>query len=623
MAKIHLIGICGTGMGALAGLFKAAGHDVRGSDSDVYPPMSTQLAEQGIEVMNGYRPQNLDWNPDVVVVGNVATKDHVEVKAAEERGLKLTSFPALLEDEFLRKAHSLVVAGTHGKTTTSALASFVLTDAGRDPSFLVGGVPQTAGGNGSFGGRGWRLGKPGGPFVVEGDEYDTAFFDKGSKFLHYQPKTAILTSVELDHVDIFDSLEAVKRAFVQFVGLIPADGLLIVAADSAGALEVAKSARCRVERYMIVEGHRDPTQPAEWVGRAIAQRPGGRTLFEVTHAGRLFGTFDTGLVGRYNLANAVAVIAATAGLGLSSEEIARGIRRFAGVKRRQEVSGVAQGVSVIDDFAHHPTAVRETLHGLRGRHGGGRLIAIFEPRSATSRRAVFQNDYADAFSAADEIIVGPVNHPEKAPPGDRFDPERLAADLRGRGVAARHITDVDKIVEQLAENAAAGDTVVVMSSGGFGGIHDKLLSKLGDAVVSARQEDLPGIRLLLEKTSLDYPDLDAHVGELLLVREPQRQVVACVALELQEESGLLRSLATAPERRGEGLGWMLADAALLRARMRGCRRVYLVTESASDFFAEKFGFRVVGRELVDATVLDSSAFRVTGPNATAMVLDLN
>jgi UDP-N-acetylmuramate: L-alanyl-gamma-D-glutamyl-meso-diaminopimelate ligase len=619
MRKIHLIGICGTGMGSLAGLLKAAGHDVRGSDSDVYPPMSTQLAEQGIAIMEGYRPENLDWQPDIVVVGNVATKDHIEVKAAQERGLQLTSFPALLEDEFLRAGHALVVAGTHGKTTTSSLAAFVLTNAEKDPSFLVGGVPNAVG---EFGERSWRLGKPQGLFVVEGDEYDTAFFDKGSKFLHYQPKTAILTSVELDHVDIFADFDAVKATFRKFVELIPPEGLLVVAGDSPGALEVAKAAKCRVERYVVIEG-RDPTQPAEWSGRAMTTRPGGRTIFEVTHQGKIFGTFDTGLVGRYNLANAVAVIAASAGLGLSSEELQRGIRRFAGVKRRQEVRGVAQGVTVIDDFAHHPTAVRETLQALRKRHGSGRLIAIFEPRSATSRRAVFQNDYAEAFSAADEIIVGPVNHPEKAPPGDRFDPERLAADLRGRGVAARHITDVEKIVEQVTDGAAAGDTVVVMSSGGFGGIHDKLLSKLGDAVISARNEDTAGVRTLLAGVGLAYPDLDRHTGEILLVRDPERNVVACVSLELHEDAGLLRALATSPDRRGEGLGWMLADAALHRARMRGCRRVYLVTENASDFFAEKFGFRVVGRELVDAAVLDSSAFVVTGPNATTMVLDLN
>jgi UDP-N-acetylmuramate: L-alanyl-gamma-D-glutamyl-meso-diaminopimelate ligase len=329
-------------------------------------------------------------------------------------------------------------------------------------------------------------------------------------------------------------------------------------------------------------------------------------------------------VGRYNLANAVAVIAACAGLGLSADEIARGIRRFGGVKRRQEIRGVAQGVTVVDDFAHHPTAVRETLHGLRGRHhqNGGRLIAIYEPRSATSRRAVFQKEYAEAFSVADEIIIGPVHAPEKAPAGDRFDPEQLAADLRGRGVAARHLPDVDKIIEQVTQGAAAGDTVVVMSSGGFGGIHDRLLARLGDAVVPARHEDVPVVRALLESVHLAYPDLDAHIDEMLVLRDPEGQAVACVTLEIYDDAGLLRALATTTERRGEGLGWMLVDAALNRARMLGCRRVYLVTEHATDFFAEKFGFRAVDREFVDASVLESSAFAITSPNATAMVLDL-
>ncbi|HEX4459618.1 MAG TPA: GNAT family N-acetyltransferase, partial [Polyangia bacterium] len=281
-----------------------------------------------------------------------------------------------------------------------------------------------------------------------------------------------------------------------------------------------------------------------------------------------------------------------------------------------------QGVTVIDDFAHHPTAVRETLRALRRRHGGGRLIAIFEPRSATSRRAVFQKDYAEAFAEADEIIVGAVSHPEKAPPNDRFDPERLAADLRGKGVPARHVSDVEQIVAQVAERAAAGDTVVIMTSGGFEGIHDKLLARLGDAVVPARAEDLPGVRSLLSRTELPFEQLDEAVGDLLVMRDPEGQVVGCVAMELHDDAGLLRALATAPERRSQGLGWMLAESALGRARSRGARRVYLLTESASDFFAEKFGFRAVPTSMVDAAVAESSQFRHAPPNAVAMVLDL-
>jgi UDP-N-acetylmuramate: L-alanyl-gamma-D-glutamyl-meso-diaminopimelate ligase len=267
--------------------------------------------------------------------------------------------------------------------------------------------------------------------------------------------------------------------------------------------------------------------------------------------------------------------------------------------------------------------VRETLKALRGRYGGGRLIAIYEPRSATSRRAIFQSEYADAFSAADEIIVGPVNHPEKAPEGDRFDAERLAADLRGRGVAARHVPDVDKIIESVAENAAAGDTVVVMSSGSFGNLHDRLLARLGDAVVPASTDDLPGVRELLTQVDLSYPDVDEHLSELLVLRDATRRVIGCVAMEMYDDAGLMRALATANDRRGHGFGWMLADAALGRARRRGARRVYLVTESASDFFAEKFRFQAVSRDLVDAAVLESTQFYSSPAKATTMVLDLS
>lgn len=608
--KIHLIGICGTGMAPLAGLLKAAGHDVRGSDSDVYPPMSTQLAEQAILVMDGFKAENLDWSPDVVVVGNVCSKDHVEVVAAQQRGLKLTSFPSLLDQLFLRQGQALVVAGTHGKTTTSSLAAFVLENAGREPSFLVGGLPRNFG-------HSWQLGKANGLFVVEGDEYDTAFFDKGSKFLHYQPKLAILTSIELDHVDIFPSLDAIKATFRHFVELIPPTGLLLVAADSPAALEVAQSAKCRVQSYDA----RPQGGHADWTAKTVAARPGGRTLFEVYCRGDLFGHFNTGLIGNYNLANCLSVIALCADLGLSAKEIASGVRRFAGVQRRQTTRGVAQGVTVIDDFAHHPTAVRETLQALRNRFSQGRLIAIFEPRSATSRRAVFQTQYADALSRADEIIIGAVSHPEKAPEGDRFDPERLAADLRGRGVAARYLPQVDKIVEQVAAEVAAGDTVVVMTSGGFEGIHDKLLSQLGDAVVPATASDMAGMNDLFAETHISYPDASEHLPDILVLRDRNRQVVGCVAMEIYEDCGVLRALCTSPQRRGEGLGWMLAEAALERGRRRGAERVYLVTENASDFFAEKFGFQAIAKELIDSAVIESSHFHHF--RGTPMVLHLD
>ena len=341
------------------------------------------------------------------------------------------------------------------------------------------------------------------------------------------------------------------------------------------------------------------------------------------HKGKPFGVFDLGLPGSYNMANALSIIAVGSSLGLSAEALSRGLRRFAGVRRRQETRGVAQGVRVIDDFAHHPTAVRETLEGLRQRFPGGRLIAVFEPRSATSRRAVFQKEYAEAFAPADEIIIGAVHLPEKAPQTDRFDPERLAADLRGKGLAARHIVDVSTIIDQIVENAGAGDTVVVMTSGGFEGIHDRLLQRLGDAVLQARATDLPGVEALLGRTQLKYPDVADHVGDLLIMRDANNVVVGCVAMELYDEAGLLRALATAPDRRGMGFGWMLADNALIRARARGCRRVFLVTENASDFFAEKLGFKRVERAMVDASVLESSQFGFDIEKATTMVRDLD
>lgn len=610
--KIHLIGICGTGMGAVAELLKAAGHDVRGSDEHVYPPMSTQLAQAGIPIAEGFAGKNLDWGPELVVVGNVCRRDHVEVLAAQERGARLTSFPGVLEELLLPGKRCLVVAGTHGKTTTSALASWTLVAAKRDPSYLIGGVPL----NMSYGAA---LGR-GPDFVLEGDEYDTAFFDKKSKFLHYRPRFAILTSVELDHVDIFRDLEHIKAAFREFVGLIPEDGALVVAASSPHALECARAARCSVERYGISPGCPADT---EWRAEVTGVRSGGRTQFNVLHHGALFGTFELGLPGSYNLENALGVIAILSRMGLSAEEIARGIHRFAGVKRRQELRGVAQGVSIVDDFAHHPTAIRETLRGLRGRFGAGRLVAIFEPRSATSRTAVFQSDFAEALAAADEVIVAAVHMPEKAPADNRLDAERLAADVRKRGVPARYLAEVEQIVDHVAQGAAAGDTVVVMSSGSFGNLHERLLRQLGDAVTPAGPTDIGPVRALLARVKLPTEGVPDDLSELWVLKDQDGVVIGCVALEEYGDTGLLRSLAVNPERRGEGLGWMLAEMAQIRVRHRGLSRVCLLTEHATDFFAEKFGFRPVAPSELPAEVRGSSEFRAAqAGRATAMVLKL-
>jgi UDP-N-acetylmuramate: L-alanyl-gamma-D-glutamyl-meso-diaminopimelate ligase len=546
------------------------------------------------------------------VVGNVCTKDHIEVLEAQKRGLPLTSFPALLEELFLPNKHSVVVAGTHGKTTTASLLAHVLMDKGRDPSFLIGGVPLNFG-------RGYRLGKS--PlFVVEGDEYDTAFFDKGSKFLHYRPKSVILTSVELDHVDIFASMDQVRATFAKLVALIPEDGLLLVGASSPEAMAIAQGAKCRVETY-AARGRGGDAAPL-WLAEPAESRSPSRTAFTVSRGGEFFGSFEVCLVGEHNVENALAVVAMGANLGLAPADLSHALSRFLGVKRRQELRGVAAGVAVIDDYGHHPTAIRETLQALRRRQGRGKLIALYEPRSATSRRSVFQKEFAEALSGADEVVVTALHAPEKIPPQDRFDPERLAADLRGRGTAARLIADVNAIVDHVEERVQPGDCVVVFSSGAFGGIHDKLLQRLGDAIVPAAPEDLPRIRDILDRTGVGSGDLgEDRWSEFNVVRD-ESGVVGCVGLEIHDEAGILRSLAVVPERRGRGFGWMLADSAVNRARAIGLRRLYLLTESATDFFAEKFGFRAIDRATVDQSVTSTRHFRESKGSMVAMRLDL-
>jgi len=609
--KVHLIGIAGTGMGSLAGLLKAAGHDVRGSDEHVYPPMSTQLAEQGIPVFEGFGPANLDWGPERVVVGNVCRKDHVEVLAATERNIPLASFPSLFAELFLTDKHPVVVAGTHGKTTTSSILAHVLADAGRDPSFLIGGVPLNFR-------QSWRLGA-GAEFVIEGDEYDTAFFDKGSKFLHYRPRTAILTSVEFDHADIFADEEAVKTAFRKFVALIPEDGLLLACAASPGALEVARAARCQVMTY----GR--PGSGADWTFEVAARGLGGRATLDVARRGERVASVETNLPGIYNHENLVGVVAVAASLGVELSAVARASRHFLGVRRRQEVRGIARGVTVVDDFAHHPTAIRETVLALKGRFGPGKLIAAFEPRSATSRRNVFQADFADALSVADEVVLAPLYAPEKVPESQRLDVERLAADLRREDVPARLIPTIEATVAHIAERAAPGDTVLIMSSGDYGGLHDKLLLRLGDPVMPARAAHKAKIANLLDRVGILHPVLDQFWPSYLVIpgEGPDAPVVGCVAVETVGDVALLRMLAVAPERRGEGLGFVLVEAATDRARGQGVQRLYLVTDGAQGYFGEKLGFQAIDRKDVDPGIATTAEYNLArSRTATWMRKDL-
>jgi UDP-N-acetylmuramate: L-alanyl-gamma-D-glutamyl-meso-diaminopimelate ligase len=614
--KVHLIGIGGTGMGAVAGLLAAAGHEVRGSDAAVYPPMSEQLAALGVPIMMPYRAENLDWGPELVVVGNVHGKDHVEVKAAQAEQIPLTSFPAVLGEKLLDDKHSIVVTGTHGKTTTTSLLAHILLEAGRDPSLFVGGVPVALG-------QGWRLGN-GTDFVVEGDEYDTAFFDKGPKFVHYRPRTAILTSIELDHVDIFPSFDAVRDAFKKLIALLPADGLLVVCAESPDVVAIASHAACQVERYAVLDDA-DGTPPAgtTWWANNLEVGKSGRVAFDVYHKGERFERFETLLVGRHNVDNCVAAIAVAHARGVSIKEIQRGVASFAGVRRRQELRGVAGGVTVLDDYAHHPTAVRETLKALRRRFPKRRLIAVYEPRSATSRRRTFQAEFADAFAHADEVIVGKLFDPSRIPAEERFSPEKLALDLHQSGTKAAYVAEVDAIVKQLAESAAPGDVVCVLSSGSFDGLHDKLLDAIGDAIRPARRTDMGPARALLELAELDEEAARDAQFPSFYVLHNERGLVGTVALEVLGDDSVLRALAVHPEERGAGYGWMLADTAIAQARWRGVRRIYLLTESASDFFAAKFGFRVVDRSTLSKQVAGSETFTSQkGANLVAMRLDL-
>jgi UDP-N-acetylmuramate: L-alanyl-gamma-D-glutamyl-meso-diaminopimelate ligase len=616
--KVHLIGIGGTGMGAVAGLLAEAGHEVRGSDAAVYPPMSDQLAELGVPVMMPYAEANLAWRPELVVVGNVHGKDHVEVRAAQDLGIPLTSFPAVIGERLLDGKRAIVVCGTHGKTTTTSLVGHVLSEAGRDPSLFVGGVPVTLG-------RGYRTGH-GAEFVLEGDEYDTAFFDKGPKFLHYRPEVVILTSVELDHVDIFPSFDAVRDVFKKLVAAIPPTGLLVVCADNPEAMAVARHATCRVEPYAVIDDGNEPPPEVRWWGQHPQVNKSGRVEFDVFHRvsgrGERVEHFESLLVGRHNVANCVAAIAVARELGVMPADLVRGVASFAGVRRRQELRGIAGGVTVLDDYAHHPTAVRETLNALRRRYPKRRVIAVYEPRSATSRRKTFQGEFAEAFAHADEVIVGRLFDPSKIPPSERFDPEKLALDLHRSGTKASYIPDVDTIVKQLAESAAPGDVVCVLSSGSFDGLHDKLLDAIGDSMRPAHREDMAAVREVLASTELEEPVRDDQSGSFFVLRN-EDGVVGCVSLEVFGDDAILRALAVNPKFRGAGYGWMLADTAVNQARWRGVRRIYLLTDTASDFFAAKFGFRIVDRSTLSRQVAASEVFtRPAGAQLVAMRLDL-
>jgi len=466
MARYHFIGIAGTAMATLAAMLKSRGHDVRGSDHGVYPPMSDFLEAQGIPALDGYRAEHITSDIQTVIVGNAISRGNPELEDVLDRKLRYQSLPEAIREHFLWNSRSIVIAGTHGKTTTTALAGWLLTHAGHDPSVLVGGIVPNF--NGSY-----RLGS-GRDFVIEGDEYDSAFFDKTAKFLKYLPDLVVVTNLEYDHADIYADMEALRTAFRRLLVLVPRSGRVFLGADSPEAVRLHHVAPCPVETFGLSED-------ADWRATEVEAADEG-VAFEVTHQGERLGHARSPLFGLHNVENALGAFAVCHAAGLSFEQMTRGLAEFTGVKRRLEPRGVVRGVAVIDDFAHHPTAILETVRAIRLSYPDRRVWAVFEPRSATSCRRVFQQDFARAFaeSGADEVVLASVFR-ASLPVEERLSVEDLVRDLTHAGRRARHLPSVDAIVEAIAREAVAGDVVVIMSNGGFGGIHDKLLAALAAA----------------------------------------------------------------------------------------------------------------------------------------------
>jgi UDP-N-acetylmuramate: L-alanyl-gamma-D-glutamyl-meso-diaminopimelate ligase len=466
---IHLIGICGTAMASLAGMLKQRGFRVTGSDAAAYPPMSDFLSELGIPVAQPFDARNLDPRPDLVVVGNAISRGNAELEHVLDQRIPFCSLPQLLHEEFLMGREVLVVAGTHGKTTTTSMLAWIFHTAGMQPSFLIGGIAENFGSS-------FHVGQ-GKHFILEGDEYDTAFFDKGPKFLHYFPDAVILTSVEFDHADIYKDLEAVETAFKRLVNLIPRRGQIVAfdgftanAAESASLERCLSKAFCKVERY-------GSSSRADWQITNIKFEP-DRTSWSVLHGGRPWMDLEFALAGEYNVWNATAAAALADGYGISKQEIAAALKTFKSVKRRLEVKAQVNGITIIDDFAHHPTAIAGTLKALRARYPGARLWAILEPRSNTLRRRVLQADLARSLALADEVVVAGVFRSDLVPANERLELPELAAEIQSHGRRTRLLADADEIVKTISPEMRRGDVIAILSNGGFGGIYEKLPARL-------------------------------------------------------------------------------------------------------------------------------------------------
>ena len=473
--RIHFIGICGTAMATVAALLKRQGNDVTGSDQNVYPPMSDFLREEQIPILTPFAANHIGADVDLVVVGNAISRGNPELETVLETRARYCSLPEVVRDQFLWTSRPIVIAGTHGKTTTTALTGWLLAHANRDPSVLVGGIALNLGDAGSS----YRAGR-GAEFVIEGDEYDSAFFDKTAKFLKYLPQIAVIGNIEFDHADIYQDLDAVRLAFRRLANLVPRNGLLLLGHDSPDAAALRDAAVSPVETFGTSDG-------ATWQACDI-EHADGLTSFTVRYGGEPIKRFRSTLLGLHNVRNALAAIAVSRNIGIPADEVAAGLQAFKGVRRRLEIIGVRSGVTIMDDFAHHPTAVHETLTALRAGYPSRRIWAVFEPRSASSCRRVFQDDFARAFGAADEVVVAAVFR-SLLPDSERLSEEGLVSDLRSRGQRARYIREVDEIVHTIAAERREGDIVVLMSNGGFGGIHQKLLHALNDVDSPAAPAD--------------------------------------------------------------------------------------------------------------------------------------
>ncbi|GAA5496243.1 UDP-N-acetylmuramate--L-alanyl-gamma-D-glutamyl-meso-2,6-diaminoheptandioate ligase [Rubritalea halochordaticola] len=455
--NFHFVGVCGTAMGSVAAAMKAKGYRVTGSDQNVYPPMSTFLEQQGVEISSGFKAEHLPEDADVIVIGNAISRGNEEAEAALDRKLLYVSLPEVLKEHFLRGKRNFVVSGTHGKTTTTSILTWIFESAGKNPSHMIGGIPCNMGQGARFTDSDF--------VVLEGDEYDTAFFDKRSKFLHYLPEVVVVNNIEFDHADIYNSLEEIKLTFRRLLNIVPRNGMAFVNGDCPNSLDVAQGAPAPVTTVGLADSSDIQIKDVAYEG--------------VTSSFTLEGErYTIPMSGEFNVRNAAMAVCSALFAGLTPDEIRAGLLGFEGIARRQELRGEARGVKVVDDFAHHPTAIQQAADAIRQKYDPKRLWVIFEPRSNTTRRNVFQNELADALSRADLAIVAAVPNPEKVAESDRLSPEKLIADIEAQGTHGWFLHTVDEIVAKVTELAEEGDVVAVLSNGGFGGVHDKLLASL-------------------------------------------------------------------------------------------------------------------------------------------------